>query len=511
VKPVSSSPWATSCQVEPSPRIDLPDQFNDDPFAERLLARRERMRARASTQLRRYWAGRRTSLDGPAQHERAFDSAARIVGGGPELPGYEHRLGLLADKLPVRRPSVSNPQANPDARLLCDTQGRPVLAFSPVRQAASARARGWMAAALDEALQADQELSLGIDRPVLHELPDLGMGLLTPARGAASVTALQRLALSRVFTNDWQARWQKAPDQAGGESWYLGGCAPFPERAARAEALTDMQHLRGVAPLFEVPQHAGSAWDAPLDPALAAKVQALDLDSLQWTMALERKNQCQDPVATPPSADAIRSSIASIQVVRTLIEEEPTLTLRQLLARFPHRLDVPKEHWADSHRDAAQQTEPAPESQRVDKAVQTSAPQPPRADPPQFISDADLSSWLRHYAPFNPFKRKDRTIAPLLRDAIGLRLKKDSDKRKPAAEKLRRSALNAVGTLSRRLEGLDNPDARRIAQARLDTVWHLITDTENRYGLAPVDLLSEPAKPAGRSWFPWRRRTQAQS
>lgn len=554
--PASFSPWATWHHVKPSPRNDLPGhEFNEEPFTERLLARRERMRARASTQLRSYWAGRRTSLDGPGQRERAFDSAARIMGSGPDLPDYELRLRLLADELPVRRSSVSTAQANPDARLLCDTQGRPILAFAPVGQAASAWGRGSMAAVLDEALQADQGLSLGINRPVLHQLPNHGMGLLTPARGAASVKALQTLALSRVFTNDWQARWQEAPGQAGGKSWYLAGCAPFPERAARAEALADMQEFRGIAPLFEVPPDAGSAWDCPLDPALAAKVQALDLDSLQWMMEIERKNQCKAPDATPPSAETILGSIASIRVVRTLIEEEPTLTLRQLLARFPHRLDVPDEHRAVGHRDAAQQTGPAPvgrpapqratgehlaherllqdlrdcvdglqKEDPVAPALPSNAPalEPDAMGSDLRIDDTELSELLRQAAPSTRFKwlgplsrflpspGGDHVLAPLLRQAFALRSRRGGAKTRLAALKLRDAAEGALRRTVAKTER-STPDRQDLLQAvnhRVATLSRLIVDTESRHGIPALSPDEIESPPSGRSWRPWRRGAQ---
>ncbi|HEY1397191.1 hypothetical protein [Roseateles sp.] len=452
-------------------------------------------------------------VDGPGQKQQAFKLAAQFLAGDSGLPRHEMRLTTLADALRRHGSSLTRVSGSSSLHLLCDPSGEPHLSFVPVDGPALAAAAGRasMAAALNDTLRADQSLSVGIDRAVLHDLQDLGTGLLTRTSGARSAQALQALALGRLFTNDWQAGWQQAPGSDDHPSWHLGACAPFPEQAALRKSLEDMHDFRGLAPLFDIPAEAGPAWDDAMDSALAGKVRGLDVDGLQWTMTLAREAQPKNPVATLPSAETILSAIASIRAVRTLIDEEPTLTLRQLLERFPHRLDVLDEYQAVRHRDAAQQTEPEPA--RVERSPQISVPRPRRADPPQFISDADLASWRRRYATFNPFKRMDRTIASLLRDAIGLRSKKEGPQRERAAETLRCAAIHAANTLSKGLEGLRRADPRRIEadNKRLKTLWHLITDTENRYQLAPPDLPSEPVKPAGRSWLPWRRRTQGQA
>lgn len=476
--------------------------------------------------------------EGPQRCARRFDVAAHFLQRGPELPHPALRHRALADAL-VRSGSVVPMPGRPDIRLLCDLEGQPLLAFLPSPGPGSA-IRASLVATLEERLRVDHGLSLGIGRPVSHALPGMGDGHLIamPAPlslrqqqaisaqrngeiGAAAMfdlalreavrdmppRELQTLALRRLFTNDWQAGWDRLVVDVHGRCCPLDFETTFPDHASLLLSLSAMQRLNGLAPVFRIPEDAGPAWDAPLDPTLVDKLRRIDPHALQsdWTRQLTReltRRSGSSPDSHAPLAsarvaqEATRRSVDGLRVVQTLIAEDPVLSLRRLLERFPHRLT-----WLDE-RPAARQRDP----------LVASEPQARRADPPQFISDADLSSWLRHYAPFNPFKRRDRTIAPLLRDAIGLRLKTDGPQRQRAAEKLRRAAIHAANTLSRGLEGLRSADARRIEadNKRLETLWHLITDTENRYQLAPPDLLSEPVKPAGRSWLPWRRRTQAQ-
>lgn len=494
-----------------------PDFF-DDPFMERLIERRQSEHARAQTAARMYRRSQAFQTAGPGQEQRAFKRAAQFLALDTELPHHELRLRTLADALqrhgasPIMGPGRASPL------LLCDASGEPHLSFLPLHDAASAAGRASMAASLNDTLRADQSLSVGIDRAVLHDMHGLGKGLLTRTTGARSAKELQAAALGRLFTNDCEAGWQQAPGGDGLPSWHLGACAPFPDHKALRGSLEAMQDLRGPAPLFDIPADAGPAWDDALDPTLACQVRGLDLDSLAWTMALERQAQRKNPAATPPGAEAIRSAIASIRVVRALIDEAPTLTLRQLLERVPHRLDG-----GDIGSSAARTRKPvvsvAPSP--VPKFSRFLQPSPVLAfpagtpTPPSLIDDTELSALLRAAAPFSPFRRRDRELAPRLREAIALRLMKPGPKKERATSTLLKDSYRALQRIQaegdRRASG--HWERSQATDARATILLRLIADTEHRFEQLRSDSATYTAEASmpGRSWFPWRRGAQRQA
>ena len=492
--------------------------FIEEPFMERLLERGQREQARQQAAARTYRRPQAFPIDAPGRAQAAFKRAAQFLALDAGLPHHPLRLRTLADALqrhgapPIKGPGSASPL------LLCDASGEPHLSFLPVRDAASAAGRASMAATLDDSLRADQSLSVGIDRAVLHDLHGLGTGLLTRATGATSAKELQALALGRLFTNDWAAGWQQARGGDGQPSWHLGACAPFPDHKALRGSLEAMQDFRGPAPLFDTPVDAGPPWDDAMDPALADQVRGLDLDSLAWTMALERRALRKNPAAIPPGAEDIRSAIASIRVVRALIEESPTLTLRQLLERFPHRLDG-----GDIGSSAIQTHKPvmsvAPSP--VPRFSPVLQPSPvlafPRGTPPapRLIDDTELSAILRAAAPFSPFRRRDRELAPRLRDAIALRLMKPGPEKERAAGTLLKDSYRALQRIQadgdRRASG--HWERSHATDARATILLRLIADTEHRIEQLTSHGATGTAETsvAGRSWFPWRRGAQRQA
>ncbi|ANH67545.1 hypothetical protein [Mitsuaria sp. 7] len=534
--------------------FDLPpDCYHEEPFVANLLARHASGRNRTAQQIRDYRARTADSVNGRDPAAQHFDAGVDFLAVGPEYPAYKRRLRtlhVLGDKFP----RVSSP-SDPRTALLCDRLGQPRLAFHPATDGGTAL-RESMASAFDTALSSRYGLSLGIGLPVPHPVARGGAGTLSLApgrfpeplpgafstyrqRGAeaepgvrqairqrlqtVSAQALQSTALSRLFTNRWQGEWERQLFDAQGRCWHLDAGASFPEDDVLGPALDGMSNDGRLAPLFRVPDDAGAAWDAPFDPDLAEKVLSIDTHALRWPLELELDRVLKAGVPSAPgnahlaakllSRTAVRRSFDAIDAVQSLLMRNPVMSLRELLSQYPARI----RDWIDDEPSAAlplprQPPRKPPRTPITPPAVR---PQSTAAAPTAefLITNAELSERLQKASPFSPFKRRDRALAPLLRDAIALRQMKDGPKRLRAAGKLRDGAVAAIQRISSKLER-GGPVAQSdidAANGRLATLFRLIHDTESRHGLPALAERIETPTQRGRSWLPWRRGTKRQA
>ncbi|WP_431045947.1 hypothetical protein [Roseateles sp. L2-2] len=351
--------------------------------------------------------------------------------------------------------------------------------------------------------------------------------------GPGKPDPMQARALARLFTNRWET-----PCPGG-----VDATSAFPENDALQPLLLRIDDMRTPPDLFLAAARGGGGWERPLDPTLVDRIlriaphalmASLDraLDWHRWPRAGHGDRQAG------LSRGAVYRSVDTIRTFQNVLQAHPRATLRELFERFSNHVTIWLSHLRPDGLDAVQtvprghrQSEmrttvlpptspatlacpPAVSGRSRPVAASPRQPDPPcRADPPATIADNELSAWLRHYAPFNPFKRRDRTVAPLLRDAIALRLRASGPLRRRAAEKLLRATVEAAEKISRGLERLGKDDARRVEadNGRLKTLWRLIEDTRNRYDLPLPELPPASATVTRRSWLPWRRRAQRQA
>lgn len=311
-------------------------------------------------------------------------TSTRLALPGADAPDFDGRLRALADDW-SRTSAVVPAPGRPHVLLLCDADGQPGIAFRPTEDDASVL-RERMAATLDDLLRSSVGLSLDLPRPVAHELASRGPGVLTAAPGplppalriayealhrpgaggAAQLqqaareamdglapAALQQIALTRLFTDNWQAGWDGLLVDVDGRCWHLDGAETFPEDDGIVWLLDEIQAGGARAALFSPPpvDRSSTAWDAPLDAALVAKVRDIDTDDLTWCLCMTALRPWPATGSVAPEADhegapraaaisdALFRPIDAIDAVQTLIAEDPSLSLRQLLARYPEVLD----------------------------------------------------------------------------------------------------------------------------------------------------------------------------
>ncbi|OWQ48052.1 hypothetical protein CDL60_05545 [Roseateles noduli] len=364
----------------------------------------------------------------------------------------------------------------------------------------------------------------------LEEFLEAGWGVRLRAGaspGAWPPGPMQARALSRLFTNRWGT-----PCPGG-----VDATPAFPEDDALQPLLLRIDDMRTPPDLFLAAARGGGGWEQPLDPTLvdgilriAPHVLVASLDTALGWHRWPRADQGDRQAGL--SRDAIYRSVDTISTFQNVLRAHPRATMQDLFERFsnhvtiwlsPRRPDgpdavqtVPRAHCQSEMRTTVLPPTPPATVVGATAASRPSRPvaaPPRRADPPAYVADNELSAWLRHYAPFNPFKRRDRTVAPLLRDAIGLRLRASGPLRRRAAEKLLRTTVEAADTISRGLERPGKDDARRVEadNERLKTLWRLIEDTRNRYDLPLPELPPASATVTRRSWLPGRRRAQRQA
>lgn len=281
--------------------------------------------------------------------------------------------------------------------------------------------------------------------------------------------------LGQLLTNNW--------DAPPGSHAVQTGCA-FPENHHIEQRLESIRS-GWRPPLFETPRAVSVDWDAPLPITEREKMLSLSVDALQWPLSLLRRVGEQNADRSPgrpgvPSENAVMRSLDAIRLVQSLMVAYPQLTLRQLLEEFPSRLaewqgipqdvDMLVEDWSMSE---------APKSAKVDPCPM----RPTDVD----LSDVDLSALLRKADPANPFRRRDSTLAHLLRETIALRKRSRDDISLDEAAALRNKVRQTLAHRSDQVERLRAKDltAERELRQQLQTLARMIVHIEERYDIAP--------------------------
>ncbi|OWQ92212.1 hypothetical protein CDN99_07680 [Roseateles aquatilis] len=330
------------------------------------------------------WSAASKALGASIDQACGYPEAMRIDAPYRAQAVGSHALAMSREFASIRLPIGST------VTLICDASGQPIYA----RRAASDASidRDLLGDALLHQLEQQTRLAFGRTDLTLHGHPTEGLALLSPvpalapafrvaitrlgkgdtnaqsllreaslaALSTAPASTLQRAALCRLFSLDFTSRWQDQIQQADGHFWPLNADRGFPEARSLEPSLDALQ--RGDLPaLFYLP--CSEKWDEPIDAATASALARVDVETLRetllsfhpWWIADLRNPEIDESAPAPCHAiskDAVLQVVASVGLVRQLLREAPTQSMRQLLraytARIADHLDAQALNWADS-------------------------------------------------------------------------------------------------------------------------------------------------------------------